>query len=83
MVLFPLPDRWQRGTLTIRDAQGDVAYECGDVTAAMGFDPRIWVPALPLGQYTLEAVIDGQQRTWPLDFRDPATSEQAVRISMR
>ena len=83
MVLFPLPDQWQNATLTIRDARGASVYDCGSVASSIGFTPRFWVPTLPVAQYTLEALIDGQRRTWPLDFGDPSAGQEPMRISMR
>lgn len=82
-VVLPLPDQWQRCELTLRAGSGKVVARTDFEVGYRGVAPFRWQEYVPLGLFTLEAVLDGQKRTWPLDLRDPATGDRPLRFSLR
>ena len=82
--VLPLPGQWQRGDITLRDAQGNVVSELTGLTSSgVGLAPYLWNAHQPFGEFTLEAVLDGHRRSWPVDLRDPATADRLLRFSLR
>jgi hypothetical protein len=82
-VTMPLPDRWERCQLTVKDLHGAMLDTVTVTTATVGITPAQWQPVLPLQLLVLEADLHGRRQSWPLDCRDPATAATTLRFSLR
>lgn len=82
-ITMPFPDQWSNCEFAMHDASGKVIAKSIEVNANRGFEPTCFYVSLPLGQYTLAALLDGHRRTWPIDWRDPATAASRLRFSLR
>ena len=80
---MPFPDQWQRCEFALRDAAGNVVSADSTTTAATGIEPHWWQAPQPFGQFTLEAVVDGVRRAWPVDLRDAGSAGEPLRFSLR
>jgi RNA polymerase sigma-70 factor (ECF subfamily) len=81
--VFPLTDDW-KCDFVLRDAQGRVVAEMPNFTA-QGIGPFAYVAKrdLPVGEFTLEANLDGKITTWPIDLRASVPAEKLLRFSLR
>ena len=77
-VTMPWPEDWQRCEFAVRDQAGALLARDLATSAGVGIAPHRWHVTLPFGQFTLEAVLDGTRRTWPIDLRDGPDKGWAV-----
>jgi RNA polymerase sigma factor (sigma-70 family) len=82
-IALPLPDRWQRCELAVRDAQGTVIATERLSPGNVGIAPGMWHVVLPLGALVLDADLDGRRHSWPIDCRDATTAATPLRFSLR
>jgi len=80
---MPFPDQWQRCEFALRDAAGSVVSADSTTSAATGIGPHRWQAPQPFGLFTLEAVLDGVRRAWPVDLRDVVNTGEPLRFSLR
>lgn len=84
MFVLPLPELWKRCEFALRDAGGTMVAEIpGYTSEGNGPFPYFWEGELPLGQFSLEATLDGEVTRWPVDLSDSTTSGQVLRFSLR
>ena len=82
--VMPFPGEWRRCEFAVRDATGQVvAEESGATSSGVGITPWNWCANLPFAELVLEANLDGQRRTWPLDLRAATDHDAVRRISLR
>ena len=80
---MPWPEDWQRCEFAVRDQDGALLASNITTSEGVGVAPHHWHPMLPFGRFTLEAVLDGERRTWPLDLRDGPATDAVMRLSLR
>jgi len=81
---FPMPEQWQQCDFVLRDREGTMVAEIpGYASESIGPFPYVWKGDLPIGQFTLEATLDGKVNKWPVDLRESVPSEQVLRFSLR